>query len=193
MNIALCMLITGVVLTLTNITINRYQRRLEEMATTDKLTGLANRQACELFADQAMKLARRNQEPLSAILIDIDHFKQVNDRYGHLAGDAVIKQLAETIQGCLRESDFLCRWGGEEYLLLMKGCDLNRAQIIAEHLRTTVKEAPIVHEGVSITVTISLGVAEHRDEESNTVMFGRADEALYRAKASGRDRVCTAD
>jgi diguanylate cyclase (GGDEF)-like protein len=193
MNLALCMVITGVVLTLTNITINRYQRRLEEMATTDKLTGLANRQACELFADQAMKLARRNQEPLSAILIDIDHFKQVNDRYGHLAGDAVIKQLAETIQGCLRESDFLCRWGGEEYLLLMKGCDLNRAQIIAEHLRTTVKEAPIVHEGVSITVTISLGVAEHRDEESNTVMFGRADEALYRAKASGRDRVCTAD
>ena len=193
MNLALCGLVTLVVLTLTNITINRYQRRLEEMATTDKLTGLANRQACELFADQAVKLARRNQEPLSAILIDIDHFKQVNDRYGHLAGDAVIKHLAETIQGCLRESDFLCRWGGEEYLLLMKGCDLNRAQIIAEHIRTTVKETPIDHAGQSIPITVSLGVAEHRDEESNTLMFGRADQALYRAKESGRDRVCTAD
>lgn len=193
MNLALCGLVTLVVLTLTNITINRYQRRLEEMATTDKLTGLANRQACELFAEQAVKLARRNQEPLSAILIDIDHFKQVNDRYGHLAGDAVIKHLAETIQGCLRESDFLCRWGGEEYLLLMKGCDLNRAQIIAEHIRTTVKETPIDHAGQSIPITVSLGVAEHRDEESNTLMFGRADQALYRAKESGRDRVCTAD
>ena len=193
LNLTLCLIITAVVLALTNLTINRYQRRLEEMATTDKLTGLANRQACELFAEQAVKLARRNQEPLSAILIDIDHFKEVNDRYGHLAGDMVIRRLAEIIRGCLRESDFLCRWGGEEYLLLMKGCDLNRAQIIAETLRTTVKETAIDHDDTRIAITISLGVAEYHDPESNTVMFGRADEALYRAKAAGRDRVCTAE
>ena len=193
LNLALCLVITAVVLALTNLTINRYQRRLEEMATTDKLTGLANRQACELFAEQAVKLARRNQESLSAILIDIDHFKEVNDRYGHLAGDMVIRRLAEIIRGCLRESDFLCRWGGEEYLLLMKGCDLNRAQIIAETLRTTVKETAIDHDDTRIAITISLGVAEYHDPESNTVMFGRADQALYRAKAAGRDRVCTAE
>lgn len=192
LNLALCLLITAVVLTLTNITINRYQRRLEEMAMTDKLTGLANRQACELFAEQAVKLARRNQEPLSAILIDIDHFKDVNDHHGHLAGDMVIRRLAEIIRGCLRESDFLCRWGGEEYLLLMKGCDLNRAQVIAETLRTTVKETPIDYGDISIRITISLGVAEYHDPESNAAMFGRADEALYRAKAAGRDCVRTA-
>lgn len=192
MNLALCLLITGVVLTLTNITINRYQRRLEEMATTDKLTGLANRQACELFADQTVKLARRNQEPLSAILIDIDHFKEVNDKYGHLAGDAVIKAMADTIQGCLRESDLLCRWGGEEYLLLLKGCDLNRAQVIAENIRTMVKETPVSYNDHTIQLTISLGVAEYRAQDSITMLFGRADQALYKAKESGRDRVCTA-
>jgi diguanylate cyclase (GGDEF)-like protein len=193
MNLALCIVVTLVVLILTNVTINRYQRRLEEMATTDKLTGLANRQACELFADQAVKLAKRNQEPLSAILIDVDHFKQVNDRYGHLAGDTVIRRLAEIIRDCLRESDFLCRWGGEEYLLLLKGCDLDRAQIIAENIRVTVRESTIQHNDVGIDITISLGVAEYRDRESNTLMFARVDQALYRAKEAGRDRVCAAD
>lgn len=192
LNLTLCLLITAVVLMLTNITINRYQRRLEEMATTDKLTGLANRQSCELFADQAVKLARRNQEPLSAILIDIDHFKAVNDQYGHLAGDAVIKAMADTIRGCLRGSDFLCRWGGEEYLVLLRGCDLNRAEIIAEHIRTTAKASAATYNGSPIALTISLGVAEYREQDSITLLFGRADQALYKAKELGRDRVCSA-
>lgn len=190
-NLALCLIVTVFVLYLTNFTINRYQRRLEEMATTDKLTGLANRQSSELFASQAVKVAKRNQEPLAAILIDIDHFKEVNDRYGHLAGDAVIKSVANTIQSCLRESDFLCRWGGEEYLLLLKGCDLNRARIIAENIRTTVKETSMTYENATFNLTISLGVAEYKPDESITLLFARADQALYRAKDSGRDRVVT--
>ena len=115
----------------------------------------------------------------------------MNDRYGHLAGDAVIKSVAATIQGCLRESDFLCRWGGEEYLLLLKGCDLNRAQLIAENIRTTVKETPMSYDGATINLTISLGVAEYKAKESITLLFARADQALYRAKDAGRDRVFT--
>ncbi|HZV99390.1 MAG TPA: sensor domain-containing diguanylate cyclase [Methylophilaceae bacterium] len=192
LNLAVCLLITGVVIVLTNLTINRYQRRLEEMATTDKLTGLANRQTCELVADHAMKEAKRDREPLSAIIIDIDYFKDINDRYGHLAGDAVLKGLADTTKACLRESDFICRWGGEEYLLLLKNCDTPSARHIAENIRATIKKTSYGPAGTDINVTVSIGIAEYVKNETLESLLNRADQALYAAKQSGRDRISSA-
>lgn len=191
-NLAICLIITAGVLLATNLVLNRYQRRLEEMATTDKLTGLGNRQACELVAEQAVRLSQRRATALSAVIIDIDRFKEINDRYGHLIGDDVIRSVARAIKGCLREADFICRWGGEEYLLLLQDCDLANAQRIAEHIRATVTQATYVHGSISFTVTVSLGVAEYLAPESADNLFSRADTALYQAKQSGRDRVCPA-
>lgn len=192
LNLAVCLLITGIVLAATNLTINRYQRRLEEMATTDKLTGLANRRSCEFVASHAVKVSERTHDPLSIVIIDIDNFKSINDQYGHLAGDEIIKSVAETLKSCVRDSDFICRWGGEEYLLLLRNCNITDAQQIAEKMRSTIKETTYAHHGAAINVTLSLGIATHVMNESVNTLFSRADMALYEAKQRGRDRICIA-
>lgn len=191
-NLGVCLLITGVVLLITNLTINRYQRRLEEMATRDKLTGLANRQAFDVIADHAIREANRSGEPLSAMLIDIDFFKTINDTHGHQAGDAVIQGVALTARASLRDSDILCRWGGEEYLALLKGCDLSNAEALAEKLRQAVREAVFRHHDVALSVTVSVGIAQYGGEEGIDGLLARTDTALYAAKEGGRDRTCLA-
>lgn len=191
-NLAISLGVMAVVLLLTHLTIGRYQRRLEEMATVDRLTGIANRQAFELLAERAVREVRRTREPLSAILLDVDHFKNVNDRYGHLAGDAVIRCIAGTLKGALRESDILCRWGGEEYLALLKGCDVDNARVLAEKCREAINAHPFDYGGHRIAVTASFGVAQYNGGETMEQLFDRADRALYAAKAAGRDRVRTA-
>jgi len=113
-NLIVCLAITLVVVALTSATLGRYQNRLEELATTDKLTGLANRQAFDLLILQAINDAKRMQAPLCVLMADIDHFKIVNDRFGHLMGDEVLREVAAALKGSLRESDSVSRWGGEE-------------------------------------------------------------------------------
>lgn len=191
-NLGICLLITGVVLFITNLAINRYQSRLETMATSDKLTGLANRQAFEVIAEHAIKQANRSGEPLSALLIDIDLFKHINDIHGHLVGDSVIQGVAGAAKVSLRDSDILCRWGGEEYLVLLKGCDMANALALAEKLRQAVKEAEFRHGTTLIPVTVSVGVAEYQNGEVVDQLLHRADTALYAAKEGGRDCVCQA-
>ncbi len=188
-NIAICLLITGVVLLITNLTINRYQRKLEEMATSDKLTGLANRQAFEIIAEHALKETNRNSEPLSALLIDIDHFKHINDTHGHQAGDAVIHGVAQVAKACLRDSDSLCRWGGEEYLVLLKGCDLANARLLAEKLRQAIQEADFRHHDTPLQVTVSVGIAQYDGTENIDGLLARTDAALYASKEGGRNRI----
>jgi len=169
--------------------INLYQKRLEDMAVTDKLTGIGNRQLVDVALAQALKLGKRAGTPTSIILMDIDHFKQVNDTYGHLKGDEAIHAVAQTLQRRVRDSDVLCRWGGEEFILLAHNCPLANALELAETLRAGVAEAAILTPDIGVRVTVSAGVAEALPGEDAAGLIGRADRALYVAKDAGRNRV----
>jgi len=188
-NLAIALVVTTIVIAVVAVTVNRFQRRLERMATTDKLTGFANRQAYELLMRQATKEARRAGEPLSLIMFDIDHFKEINDRYGHLKGDKVIETVAERALSGLRASDIPCRWGGEEFIVLLRKCNQENALTLAERIRTKVESEPVEASGEAFKVTVSLGVTELADAESEDSLLSRADHALYAAKREGRNRV----
>ena len=175
------------VLIVTLLTVNRFQRHLQKIATTDALTGLLNRQALTLLFRQTTLLSKRSGKPLSAILFDIDHFKSVNDAFGHMIGDEVIRQVAQITLDVVRESDVVTRWGGEEYLVLLGDCTLAQAVTIAENLRRRVADHDFALSSGSITVTVSLGVAQYHDNESENSFFTRADDALYGAKHGGRN------
>ena len=189
-NLAIAAGITLVILLLANLTLDRYQGRLEEMATTDHLTGLLNRQASELLFEQAAREFKRRPTPLAVLLLDIDHFKAINDRHGHLAGDRVLEAAARLLRGSVREADVLCRWGGEEFLVLLKGCDATCAGTLAEKLRQAMAAAPIVAEGSEVAVTLSVGMTSYGPSDTPDSALARADEALYAAKEGGRNRVC---
>lgn len=188
-NLGLCALVTALVILSVSLTINRYQSRLEEMATVDKLTGLANRQAFDLLLEQAFKEAWRDGTPLSLLLVDIDDFKDVNDRHGHLAGDEVIRRVAELARQGVRESDLLCRWGGEEYLAALRGCGREQAMTLAESIRSRVQEAADADAGPFHGVTVSIGVAALHTGDTPDSLLSRADAALYAAKDEGRNKV----
>jgi len=188
-NLLICLAITGVVLVLANFTLSGYQRRLEEMATTDPLTGAANRQVFDMMFEQAVKSARRRGGTVSVMICDLDQFKRVNDAHGHEAGDRVLRAVAETARECVRDTDVICRWGGEEFLFLLPDCGAEKAAELAEKLRLAVESRPIVHGGDAVRVTLSLGVAELRPGERKDDLVRRADIALYAAKADGRNQV----
>lgn len=188
-NLLICVAITGIVLALTSVTIGVYQDRLEKMATTDKLTGLLNRQALDPVLEMVSRSSRRRNSPLSAILFDVDGFKQINDRFGHLAGDAVLRGLAGLIRRVVRGSDAVCRWGGEEFLILLQDCDIEQAYTVAEKLRRLVAQETFQHERHSIQVTASMGVVQYVSGEAYDTMFSRADRALLTAKEGGRNRI----
>lgn len=175
------------VLVVTLLTVNRFQQHLQKIATTDALTGLLNRQALALLFRQSTLVSKRSGRPLSAILFDIDHFKSVNDTFGHMAGDSVIKQVAEIAQDVVRESDVVTRWGGEEYLVLLNDCKLSQAIAIAENLRLRVADHDFSLGSDKVMVTVSLGVAQYHDNETENSFFTRADDALYGAKHGGRN------
>mgnify|MGYP001009899994 CR=1 FL=1 len=187
LNLLIVLIIAGLSIWLTGLTISRFQRRLEEMAVTDKLTGLANRQAFGPLIEQTLSQIRRKPEPLCLILIDIDHFKEINDRHGHQAGDLVLQRIAERISSCLRDSDLTFRWGGEEFLAVLRDCESKDALRIAEKLRDAVAESRTAIGKTEVSATISLGIAERCEAESIDALIGRADRALYGAKQSGRN------
>ncbi|MCC7703409.1 GGDEF domain-containing protein [Janthinobacterium sp. GW460P] len=188
-NLAISFGVTLLVLLLTLLTVNRYQRRIERIASTDALTGLLNRQSLELLFQRAMLLSKRNEQPMSAILFDIDFFKRVNDTHGHLWGDKVIRGVADVARATVRESDVITRWGGEEYLVLLNDCSLAKAAEVAESLRAAIERHDFGLPEPRVPVTISLGVTEYRPEESESAFFSRADSALYQAKEQGRNRL----
>lgn len=193
-DLAISALITAIVLLLTTFTISRYQRRLEEMATTDKLTGLANRQAFGVLVPQAMREAARAGDPLLAILLDLDHFKTVNDRYGHAAGDRCLREVAKLLRECFASTGdaLVARLGGEEFGVLVAGADVDGIHALAEAFRDRLAHAHIaLPDGRHFDVTVSVGVARfapgsHRDADA---LYQAADEALYRAKHAGRNRI----
>jgi diguanylate cyclase (GGDEF)-like protein len=162
-------------------------RALDLQARTDALTGLLNRRGFESQMAFALALARRSNRPLSLITVDVDHFKRVNDTYGHEAGDEVLRRLAHTLESRLRSSDVVARLGGEEFVALLPDTDLAGAQAIAQALVTAMadQQDPVVG-----TITVSVGVATMRGQENGTDILRRADMALYEAKGQGRNRVC---
>jgi diguanylate cyclase (GGDEF)-like protein len=160
--------------------------KLEELATTDALTGAYNRRRFNDLTLSEAERVRRYGHPLSLLLLDIDHFKRVNDRHGHEAGDEVLVVLAGLIRGEIRATDRLARWGGEEFVVLSPDVTLEGEAELAERLRA----ALAAHDHASVgKVTASFGVTQHRPGETPDQLFARADEALYRAKEGGRDRV----
>ncbi|WP_051363465.1 GGDEF domain-containing protein [Deinococcus murrayi] len=159
---------------------------LEALANTDALTGLPNRRALYGAVEGVLRDAAQDH-PACLILLDLDHFKGINDRYGHNAGDAVLIQAAQRLRGHLRSTDTVGRWGGEEYLIVLPGADAAGATQVAERLRREIGSLPFAEVG---PVTASLGVAEAQPGDDLDRWVARADAALYRAKAGGRNRVC---
>ncbi len=165
-------------------------QQLAEHAATDSLTGLSNRRHIEPQLAGETARARRHQATFSVLMADLDHFKRVNDRYGHDAGDEVLREVARRLREMLRTEDRPARWGGEEFLVLLTDTELDQAEIVAEKLRAGIADTPIEVNGHSIDMTISIGVAQHQGEDDPLDLIRRADQALYRAKDEGRNRVC---
>jgi len=164
------------------------REELREQATRDSLTRLWNRAAILDILQQELDRTRRTGAPLSILLADIDHFKRINDAYGHLAGDAVLREVARRMRAALRPYDGIGRYGGEEFLLVLPDCDTLGALALAERLRIAISsEAIMLAEGV-IPVTLSLGIAACEGLIETDIFIAAADGALYRAKDSGRNR-----
>lgn len=186
-SVALMMVCQGVVL-MTN---ERADERNRLLAMQDELTGLSNRRF--IMEALALQLAqtRRNGKPVSVLMIDVDHFKSINDTYGHLSGDRVLRNLATSLRSRLRAQDMAGRWGGEEFLVVLPDTDAAGATILAGNLRAEVEDARwSAQDGRSIPLTLSIGVhmCDSATEELDTVISA-ADQALYRAKQAGRNRV----
>ena len=188
-NLTVSLVVTGIVLLLANLTIGGYQRRLEEMATTDKLTGTANRQVFDMLFKQCVKQSKRRCAEMSAIMFDIDNFKGVNDTFGHTTGDLTLKAVSRTAKRHIRDCDILCRWGGEEFLILLTDCNLDQALTVAEKIRKSIEtDKSVIHNGQVICVTASFGVTQLQEGESISDVTQRVDGALYEAKHNGRNR-----
>lgn len=191
-NLLICLVITLVVVAATSYTINRFQSRIAQMAITDKLTGLLNRHGFEAVCGQAVREAVRARQPLSMILFDVDQFKEINDKYGHAAGDLALVQVGRAARETLRVSDAICRWGGDEFLVLLKNCNMSDALKLAGKIADRITGCRVAHGDQSISMTVSLGVAERRSAEEADKLIDRADAALYDAKSQGRRRVSQA-
>jgi len=177
-----------VILGVSVITVNHFQRRLMHMAVTDQLTGAANRWEFEGRFGQAEARCARHGTPFSIILLDLDYFKSVNDRLGHLEGDRVLVGIAKLVRGIIRPGDLLARWGGDEFLVLAEG-GLDEVRAMAERIREAVAGACFAQQDGCQPVTVSCGVAEYRQGESLDALTRRADQAAYSAKERGRDQV----
>lgn len=169
--------------------LRRSAEAASEMSMTDALTGLLNRYGLHRALQRELSEARRYARPLSCLLLDIDFFKAVNDTYGHAAGDAALVQAARALTESVRGSDVVCRYGGEEFLVLAPETGVEGAGALAEKIRQTFSARLFGDGARTFPLTLSVGVAELGASESGNDMIARADEALYHAKQSGRDRV----
>lgn len=165
-------------------------RKVKRQAETDPVTNIFNRRALMARGKRVFRKHRSLGWPLAILFIDIDHFKQINDKYGHDAGDTALREVAQLCDDCLREDDFLGRYGGEEFLAVLPGANAGEAEIVAERLRKNIETNGAVHDGVTMHVTVSVGIAELSDKFVDLdTMLRAADRALYRAKREGRNRV----
>lgn len=170
----------------------RYQEAIRS-ALTDALTGAGNRICLDNVLAREFELAQRYKQPLSVLMLDIDYFKDVNDTFGHAAGDKVLRIVAETIKTTSRCADMTFRYGGEEFVVLLNKTDEHGAGITAERLRATIADLSCIYDNQEIPITISVGSATLRLGESKDDFLKRADTALYEAKETGRNKICSAE
>lgn len=166
-----------------------YHAELHRRATTDALTGLRNRATFEGWLRREVEAAHGGGRPVAMLLVDVDHFKRVNDERGHPVGDRVLGEVARRIQGAVRGEDLVARVGGEEFAILLPGADLSAATEVAERIRHQVAAAPVPVPGAPVTVTVSVGVSALEGGDDELSFVSRADARLYEAKRDGRDRV----
>ncbi|MDX1399871.1 MAG: GGDEF domain-containing protein [Oceanospirillum sp.] len=185
-----CILIYDVTdIATSKIELEKANQELARLSRTDRLTGLNNRGHWEERMDQEFRRFQRNQTPTSLIMFDIDHFKKVNDTYGHQAGDEVIKCVASMMVQLQRETDISGRYGGEEFGIILPDTNAEQAVVLAERLRTTLEAAKVDYEGKEIAFTVSLGVCEiSADMREYPQWLERADQALYSSKRNGRNQ-----
>ncbi|RMH15632.1 MAG: GGDEF domain-containing protein [Gammaproteobacteria bacterium] len=164
------------------------KQHLYNLSTTDELTGLLNRRAFLEKAELELERALRYQRRIALLILDIDHFKQINDRHGHTVGDEVLRQLSATVQSMLRKTEYVARWGGEEFVMLIAESTQETAMVVAERLLKGVASTQVELDGHALNVTVSLGVTlQHPGETDVQAIIDRADKALYQAKESGRN------
>jgi diguanylate cyclase (GGDEF)-like protein len=169
-----------------------YQDALQ-LAQRDPLTGISNRAALDEFLQREFSHAQRHDCNCALLILDIDHFKSVNDKYGHIIGDCALKAVANMMATCKRDSDHLFRYGGEEFVILMRDTDLDGAQLLAERIRSHIENHPSTCSGAELGLTVSIGVSALREHDSPVSLFARADQAMYNAKKNGRNQVCVAE
>jgi diguanylate cyclase (GGDEF)-like protein len=169
--------------------ISSQQALLKEQAVSDPLSGLKNRMLLYETLEQAISLSERSESPVTLLALDIDHFKQINDQYGHTVGDQVIIGVADMLRARVRISDTCFRTGGEEFLCLLHNCDWDRGEKIAEQIRNEIMEAGLLPDR---PVTVCLGVTSYQPGETMESWLKRVDDNLYRAKGAGRNRVVAA-
>jgi diguanylate cyclase (GGDEF)-like protein len=163
--------------------------QLERLAYTDPLTGVGNRRALESSLADALEVSRERGRPLGVVLVDIDHFKAINDTYGHEAGDLVLSVAAQRMRGAVRRDDIVGRWGGDEFLVVAPGAGADATAAMAERVRAAMATDPVTFQRRSVSFTVSVGWTMGAGEELDA-LIGRADRAMYRAKQGARDRVC---
>ncbi len=165
---------------------------LKQLAARDALTGLYNRRVFQQLLENELFRSDRFEHPVSVLMVDIDHFKQVNDRYGHQAGDLVLMEISNRLKKSVRNVDHVCRYGGEEFVIVLPETELEYAQAIAAKIRKVISALGYdIEQDRLIPVTISIGIATYPgDADSDTLLIAAADSALYKAKESGRDRIC---
>jgi diguanylate cyclase (GGDEF)-like protein len=167
-----------------------FEQKLLEMNMKDSLTGINNRRSLEIHLQDEIERHNRYNRPLSLIMFDIDHFKQINDTYGHQCGDYILKSLTAVIEKTIRKEDVLARYGGEEFCCLLPETPINAAAILAERFRKNVAQKAYHYQGNKINVTISLGVSTLTPDVINEdMLLKKADEGLYKAKNTGRNCV----
>jgi diguanylate cyclase (GGDEF)-like protein len=172
--------------------LRKHQQALRKLATFDGLTGVYNRRSFDMIIVSEFERARRYNKDLSLLIVDIDHFKLVNDKYGHIAGDSVLKELAAKLSGRIRTNDHLARYGGEEFVIILPETPLDMAHLFAERVRTSVGEKDFkVGNNLTALLTLSIGISSF-PAQANTIkeLVEFADSALYVAKETGRNRVC---
>lgn len=171
------------------ITTQNKKAQFEHQASVDALTGIHNRHWMSDAFPRVLHNCAFNNLPYAIMVADIDHFKRINDTYGHVVGDVALKAVARCMAENLRPHDLLVRYGGEEFAMLLPDTGLEEARVIAERLRATIADSEMRYNGISFRITISIGIAPARLEEKLETLIGEADRALYRAKESGRNRV----
>jgi diguanylate cyclase (GGDEF)-like protein len=191
-NLLLCLLVTGLVVALTHLALKRYHLEVENAAAIDKLTNLPNRKAFDIGVSVLMQDSLRNKTTLGIIMLDLDRFKAINDTHGHLAGDYVLTETAETLRSTIRSEDFICRWGGEEFVVVVRDCDTTQLMLLSEKIRTAIEAKHYSYKESLITVTTSIGAAARVEGEEVEHMIYRADKALYQAKHAGRNQTILA-